>query len=118
MKRDTYENTTVIDCAKDAGLYEAFGVVLKETMETLPEREYKVLYLFYGFHGGKRFTVKEIGREFNVSDDRIVQIKKSALTFVEWFGEPSLLFGFVYDYDLYRFCDYGKTWALTSEELL
>ncbi len=52
---------------------------LSEVMETLTEREYKVLSLRFGLEDGRPRTLEEVGREFNVTRERIRQIEAKAL---------------------------------------
>ena len=62
---------------------EAAIVFLKEqllsVMSTLTEREQKVLCLRFGLIDGKARTLEEVGKEFNVTRERIRQIEAKAL---------------------------------------
>ncbi len=62
---------------------EAAFVFLKEqllsVLSTLTEREQKVLRLRFGLDDGKARTLEEVGREFNVTRERIRQIEAKAL---------------------------------------
>ena len=46
---------------------------------TLPPREEKVLRLRYGLDDGRPRTLEEVGKEFNVTRERIRQIEAKAL---------------------------------------
>ena len=48
-------------------------------MNTLTPREAKVLKLRFGLEDGKSRTLEEVGREFNVTRERIRQIEAKAL---------------------------------------
>jgi RNA polymerase primary sigma factor len=48
-------------------------------LDTLTPREEKVLRLRYGIDDGKPRTLEEVGREFNVTRERIRQIEAKAL---------------------------------------
>jgi RNA polymerase primary sigma factor len=52
---------------------------LEEVMETLTEREEKVIRLRYGLGDGRPRTLEEVGKEFNVTRERIRQIEAKAL---------------------------------------
>lgn len=52
---------------------------LSEVLGTLTEREQKVLRLRFGLDDGRARTLEEVGREFNVTRERIRQIEAKAL---------------------------------------
>ncbi|MCU0104669.1 RNA polymerase sigma factor RpoD [Acholeplasma vituli] len=52
---------------------------LDEVLETLTDREEKVLRLRYGLLDGKTHTLEEVGKEFGVTRERIRQIESKAL---------------------------------------
>ncbi len=52
---------------------------LMETLETLTEREQKVLKLRFGLDDGRPRTLEEVGKEFHVTRERIRQIEAKAL---------------------------------------
>ena len=52
---------------------------LVEVLGTLTEREQKVLRLRFGMDDGRARTLEEVGREFNVTRERIRQIEAKAL---------------------------------------
>ena len=52
---------------------------LVEVLNTLTPREAKVLRLRYGLDDGKARTLEEVGKEFNVTRERIRQIEAKAL---------------------------------------
>lgn len=52
---------------------------LEEVLETLTEREKKVLILRFGLEDGRSRTLEEVGKEFNVTRERIRQIEAKAL---------------------------------------
>ena len=52
---------------------------LMEVLDTLTEREQKVLKLRFGLEDGRPRTLEEVGREFNVTRERIRQIEAKAL---------------------------------------
>lgn len=52
---------------------------LGEVLSTLTEREEKVLRLRFGLEDGRSRTLEEVGKEFNVTRERIRQIEAKAL---------------------------------------
>ena len=52
---------------------------LSEVLETLTPREAMVLRLRFGLVDGRQRTLEEVGREFNVTRERIRQIESKAL---------------------------------------
>ncbi len=52
---------------------------LGEVLGTLTEREQRVLILRFGLEDGKARTLEEVGKEFNVTRERIRQIEAKAL---------------------------------------
>ncbi len=53
--------------------------LLNSTLHSLTPREEKVLRLRYGIDDGKPRTLEEVGKEFNVTRERIRQIEAKAL---------------------------------------
>ena len=52
---------------------------LTEVLESLTDREEKVLRLRFGLDDGRARTLEEVGKEFNVTRERIRQIEAKAL---------------------------------------
>ena len=52
---------------------------LDEVLDTLTEREQKVLRLRFGMNDGRARTLEEVGKEFKVTRERIRQIEAKAL---------------------------------------
>ncbi len=52
---------------------------INEVLDTLTERERKVLQLRFGLIDGRTRTLEEVGKEFNVTRERIRQIEAKAL---------------------------------------
>lgn len=52
---------------------------MKEVLLTLTEREQRVLNLRFGFVDGRTRTLEEVGREYNVTRERIRQIEAKAI---------------------------------------
>ena len=63
----------------DAAAYTLLKAQLEDVMGTLTPREAKVLKLRFGLEDGKARTLEEVGREFDVTRERIRQIEAKAL---------------------------------------
>ena len=63
----------------DAAAFTLLKEQLEEVLGTLTEREKKVLTLRFGLEDGRARTLEEVGREFNVTRERIRQIEAKAL---------------------------------------
>ena len=64
---------------QDAAAYTLLKEQLNEVMQTLTPREAKVLRLRFGLDDGKARTLEEVGKEFDVTRERIRQIEAKAL---------------------------------------
>lgn len=64
---------------QDAAAYTLLKEQLEEVMNTLTPREAKVLKLRFGLEDGKARTLEEVGKEFDVTRERIRQIEAKAL---------------------------------------
>lgn len=63
----------------DAAAFTMLHEQLEEVLGTLTEREQKVLRLRFGLLDGRARTLEEVGKEFNVTRERIRQIEAKAL---------------------------------------
>jgi RNA polymerase primary sigma factor len=63
----------------DSAAYTLLKEQLEEVMSTLTPREAKVLKLRFGLEDGKARTLEEVGKEFEVTRERIRQIEAKAL---------------------------------------
>lgn len=63
----------------DAAAFTFLKEQLEEVLGTLTEREQKVLTLRFGLEDGRARTLEEVGKEFNVTRERIRQIEAKAL---------------------------------------
>ncbi len=80
-------------------MYELTKAKIDKILKTLGEREEKVIRLRYGLDDGHPRTLEEVGREFNVTRERIRQIEVKALKKLK---HPSRKRQFV---GLLEFCD-------------
>ena len=63
----------------DAAAFTLLREQLKDVLSTLTDREQKVLRLRFGLDDGRARTLEEVGKEFNVTRERIRQIEAKAL---------------------------------------
>lgn len=63
----------------DAAAFSMLKAQLVEVLDTLTEREQKVLKLRFGLDDGRARTLEEVGRRFDVTRERIRQIEAKAL---------------------------------------
>ena len=71
INEDFEEKINNIQSRKDA---------IESLMKCLHEREIKILTLFFGLNGGRDMTLEEVGKEMCLTNERVRQIKDSALS--------------------------------------
>ena len=82
-EEDSHLGDFIPDAAASEPSEAASFTLLKEqlvdVLSTLPPREVKVLKLRFGIEDGRTRTLEEVGKEFNVTRERIRQIEAKAL---------------------------------------
>ena len=68
-----------VEVPADAATYTLLHEQLMDVLSTLTEREQKVLRLRFGLDDGRPRNLEEVGRQFNVTRERIRQIEAKAL---------------------------------------
>ncbi len=81
----------------EAAAYSVLQEQLEEVLATLSDREAKVLRLRFGLDDGHARTLEEVGKEFNVTRERIRQIEAKALRKLRSRGRSSKLIDFLSD---------------------
>jgi RNA polymerase primary sigma factor len=76
---DFIEDKTTMSPA-DAALYESMRNVVKDVLDSLPAREAKVLRMRYGLDMAGDLTLEEVGKQFDVTRERIRQIEAKAMS--------------------------------------
>ena len=74
-----YARIMNVEVPADAATYTLLHEQLMDVLSTLTEREQKVLRLRFGLDDGRPRTLEEVGRQFNVTRERIRQIEAKAL---------------------------------------
>ena len=67
------------DISNQKDLASTEDVYKRQVLSTLTEREQKVLRLRFGMSDGRARTLEEVGKEFDVTRERIRQIEAKAL---------------------------------------
>ena len=75
---DFIEDDTALSPA-DSATFSMLREELANALESLTERERQVVKLRFGLEDGRARTLEEVGREFNVTRERIRQIEAKAL---------------------------------------
>jgi RNA polymerase primary sigma factor len=65
--------------ADDNLLYESLQTEVARSLVTLPERERQVVMLFFGIGSSAALTLEEIGAKFDLTRERVRQIKEKAI---------------------------------------
>ncbi len=63
----------------DAALFQSLREEVTDVLDSLTERESRVLHLRFGLADGRNWTLEEAGQEFGVTRERIRQIEAKAL---------------------------------------
>jgi len=63
----------------DAASFQLLKEQIQEVLDTLTDRESRVLQLRFGLEDGRSRTLEEVGKEFGVTRERIRQIEAKAL---------------------------------------
>ncbi len=63
----------------EAASHQLLKEQVQDVLDSLTPREKKVLVLRFGLEDGRSRTLEEVGREFNVTRERIRQIEAKAL---------------------------------------
>lgn len=75
---DFIKDDTIVG-PEDAASYSVLQDQISKLLDTLTEREQRVLILRFGLKDGRTRTLEEVGKEFNVTRERIRQIEAKAL---------------------------------------
>lgn len=79
---------------EDAASYSILRDQIAKLLDTLTEREQRVLVLRFGLVDGRSRTLEEVGKEFNVTRERIRQIEAKALRKLRHPSRAKLLKGY------------------------
>lgn len=79
---------------EEAATYAILKDQISKLLDTLTEREQRVLILRFGLEDGRSRTLEEVGKEFNVTRERIRQIEAKALRKLRHPSRAKLLKGY------------------------
>lgn len=79
---------------EDSASYSALQEQILKLLDTLTDREKRVLILRFGLEDGRTRTLEEVGKEFNVTRERIRQIEAKALRKLRHPSRARLLKGY------------------------
>lgn len=79
---------------EEAASHAVLQAQISKLLDTLTEREQRVLILRFGLKDGRSRTLEEVGREFNVTRERIRQIEAKALRKLRHPSRARLLKGY------------------------
>jgi len=79
---------------EEAATYAILKDQISKILDTLTEREQRVLILRFGLEDGRSRTLEEVGKEFNVTRERIRQIEAKALRKLRHPSRAKLLKGY------------------------
>ena len=79
---------------EEAASYAILKDQITKLLDTLTEREQRVLILRFGLQDGRSRTLEEVGKEFNVTRERIRQIEAKALRKLRHPSRAKLLKGY------------------------
>ncbi len=97
------ENTFLIDFVADESMKDIFAEVdymmlgdeIDSILEGLSEREQRIIRLRFGFVDGRVWTLEEVGREYQVTRERIRQIEVKALNRLRMKSETKKLLAYL-----------------------
>ncbi|MBR1757948.1 MAG: RNA polymerase sigma factor RpoD [Lachnospiraceae bacterium] len=90
---DFIKDETIVG-PEEAATYSLLQTQIRDLLDTLTEREKRVLVLRFGLDDGRMRTLEEVGREFNVTRERIRQIESKALRKLRHPSRAKMLKGF------------------------
>lgn len=91
---DVLEDSTSLKADKELML-ESLKMEIKRTLSKLPDRESEVIKLYYGIDGAREISLDEIGTKFNLTRERVRQIKEKAIKRLRSENRQALLKGFL-----------------------
>ncbi len=82
--------------AEDAVMEDTVKTQLNEALAQLSEREAEIIASYFGLNGKKPLTLEEIGERFNLTRERVRQIKEKCITQLRQSTSPFLLQAYIH----------------------
>jgi len=92
---DLMENKDAIDTDENLVVNESLNTELTRTLNTLTPRQKEVLMYFYGIGIEYPMSLEEIGARYNLTRERVRQIKDKAIDRLRDVSQRNLLRGFL-----------------------
>ena len=94
---------------------------IKELLKTLTPQESEVITLRFGLDDGRTRTLKEVGKELNVSQERIRQVEAKALRKLRHPSRSKKIEAFIHEErfvekNIYSLTEEGKEWVIKMEK--
>jgi len=87
---DIYSDDSTPD-TDDSLMKESLQMEIRRSLSTLPEKEREVINMYYGIGMNYGLTLEEIGAEFNLTRERVRQIKEKAIRRLKHSSRSKLL---------------------------
>ncbi len=88
---DTFKNTDVPDTDEELNHRESLNYEIGRSMKTLTERQQETIRCFFGIGLDRPMSLEDIGKRFDLSPERVRQIKDKALNKLRNLGNLELL---------------------------
>lgn len=90
---DNYE----ADSSPDYGLlYESLGKEVERSISTITHKEQEVIRLYFGLYGGPPMSLEEIGEKFDLTRERVRQVKEKAIRRLRHTSRSKILRSYYY----------------------
>ncbi len=91
---DVLENKEIPVTDNDL-IEESLSIEVKRALNTLTDRENQIILLFFGLSGNQAMSLEEIGEQFNLTRERVRQIKDKALNRLRYTSRSKVLKSFL-----------------------
>jgi len=75
---DTFVSSEITNTDNEL-IYESLSTEIKRSLATLSDKEIEILNMYFGIGYSHEFTLEEIGNRFDLTRERVRQIKEKAI---------------------------------------